>query len=364
MSSLTLHPAISHIESRGRIRCRSREQADPTALLDYLNLSGRIMKTAKQTGEAADLAVHRVQRHGNIGYAVKEAIDVDEFVSECITYMQGRGIDDDDAVKLQPSHGALGNDKVDMLDWAHLGRFACIPAVRRPALPGFLLGPLSAERQARSAPLGVNNLQEACSKKLRAEDLKNDLPSICGEVFARLRAAEEKAWDAVELERNGLDDDPTPEEERALINRHALRTTGGIDLLRFVVNPHSFGQTVENMFYLSFLIKEGSVGLDFDDDGLPSIGRLFWPATVLQRLTGATAPVQKNSSTEPPRSRAAMRHQAIMSIDMATWRDIVDVFRIKQPMIPHREEAVDNNDVIMNGEGYYVTDALRALTGF
>ncbi len=33
-----------------------------------------------------------------------------------------------------------------------------------------------------------------------------------------------------------------------------------------------------------------------------------------------------------------MRHQAIMSIDMATWRDIIDAFGIQQPMIPHREE--------------------------
>ncbi len=34
-----------------------------------------------------------------------------------------------------------------------------------------------------------------------------------------------------------------------------------------------------------------------------------------------------------------MRHQAIMSIDMATWRDIIDTFEIKQSMIPSREEA-------------------------
>lgn len=33
-----------------------------------------------------------------------------------------------------------------------------------------------------------------------------------------------------------------------------------------------------------------------------------------------------------------MRHQAIMSIDMATWRDIIDAFDIKEPMIPHRRE--------------------------
>jgi hypothetical protein len=30
---------------------------------------------------------------------------------------------------------------------------------------------------------------------------------------------------------------------------------------------------VENIFYISFLIKEGNVGIDMDDDGLPTLGK-------------------------------------------------------------------------------------------
>ncbi|KAK4152376.1 Nse4 C-terminal-domain-containing protein [Chaetomidium leptoderma] len=329
-------------------------QADPTALLDYLNQSDRIIKNVKQTAEAAidsrglviaaDLSARRVQRltSGNVG----NGVDVDEFVSKCVTYMlHGRGIEDDGAAELsstqrrrrQSNRGALGSDDEggvgddgDMANWAHLGRFACIPAVRRPALPGFLLGPLSIEKKVRkvtkrSAPFKVNSLLEVRPEELRAEDLKksdkNDLPSICKKIHVCLEMAQQEAQDAVEEIHDNLEEDPTPEEERALMDRHALRPTGGIDLLRFVINPHSFGQTVENMFYVSFLIREGSVKLDFDDDGLPAI-----------------EPVRKNSSAEPSRSKAAMRHQAIMSIDMATWRDIIDAFDIKEPMIPSRQE--------------------------
>ena len=288
-------------------------QDDPTALLEYLNKSDRIIKTVKQTAEAAidsrglvvaaDLSARRVHRltSGNVG----NAIDVDEFVSKCITYMlQGRGIDDDEAVELsstqrrrrQPARGALGSDDEDgdggdhgdMFNWAHLGRFACIPAVRRPALPGFLLGPLSIEKKARkvtkrSAPFRVNNLQEVRPEELRVEDLKksdkNDLPSICRKIYVQLEQAQREAQDTVEDLCDKNEGDITSEEQRALMERHALRGNGGIDLLRFVVNPRSFGQTVENLFYVSFLIREGSIKLDFDDDGLPAIGMQFRPTT-------------------------------------------------------------------------------------
>jgi hypothetical protein len=282
-------------------------QSDPKALLDYLNQSDRIIRNVKQTAEAAidsrglviaaDLSARRAQRltAGNVG----NGIDVDEFVSKCITYMlQGRGIDDDEAVELsstqrrrrQHNRGALGSDDEeeigddgDMMNWAHLGRFACLPAVRRPGLSGFLLGPLSIEKKARkitkkAAPFKVNSLREVRPQELNPEDLKksdkNDLPSICGNILKQLQKAQQVGQDSVEDEYDRLDEDDEVA-QRALMDCYALRSTGGIDLLRFVVNPYSFGQTVENMFYISFLIREGSVKLEFDKDGLPAIGKPF-----------------------------------------------------------------------------------------
>ena len=33
-----------------------------------------------------------------------------------------------------------------------------------------------------------------------------------------------------------------------------------------IINPTSFGQSVENLFYLSFLIRDGVVSLDIDEE--------------------------------------------------------------------------------------------------
>ncbi|KAK3394256.1 Nse4 C-terminal-domain-containing protein [Podospora didyma] len=329
-------------------------QSDPKALLDYLNQADNIIRNVKQTTEAtidsrglviaADLSARRVQRLTSGG--VGNGIDVDEFVSKCVTYMtHGRGIEDDEAEELsstqrrrrQPvNRGALGSDdeeevgdEGDMMNWSHLGRFAAVPSVRRPAVPGFLLGPLSIEKKTRrqgkrSAPFKVSNLREVRPQELQAEDLKksdkNDLPAICKKIYERLELVQRNAQDAAEDEI-GSNDDITEEQQAEILDRHSLRSTGGIDLMRFVINPDSFGQTIENMFYVSFLVREGSIRVDFDDNGLPAL-----------------EPVPKNSSQNTRSNHGAMRHQAIMSIDMPIWKDIIDAFNIKEPIIPHREE--------------------------
>lgn len=41
----------------------------------------------------------------------------------------------------------------------------------------------------------------------------------------------------------------------------------GVNFFQFVINPESFGQTVENIFYASFLIKEGRAEMQVGDDG-------------------------------------------------------------------------------------------------
>jgi hypothetical protein len=41
----------------------------------------------------------------------------------------------------------------------------------------------------------------------------------------------------------------------------------GINFFKLVVNPDDFGQTVENVFFVSFLIRDGRAGIEVGKDG-------------------------------------------------------------------------------------------------
>ncbi|ORY67638.1 Nse4 C-terminal-domain-containing protein [Pseudomassariella vexata] len=329
-------------------------QVDSKGLHDTLRKANKLAAGVKQTTEAtidSKLLVSTVNASyrktvrltaGNIA----RGIDVDELVSKSIAYMRlGGVVVDDDAPELsstqrqrrRPSRGgALGgadgsdddenDDDGDMFNWEHLGKFACLPEIRRPATPGFLLGPLSVQKKIRkivkrSAPFKSSNLPETRPEVLDPKDVerdeRNDLAGICTKILQRLVVVQERAQDAAE----DAFDIGAEDETKKIMEQHGLRNTGGIDLFKFVVNPKSFGQTVENMFYVSFLIRDGKIGIEFDENGLP---------TLLPTGTG---------DAEPGAARhAAQKQQAVLSIDMATWRDLIEAFDIKQPLIEHRNE--------------------------
>lgn len=49
---------------------------------------------------------------------------------------------------------------------------------------------------------------------------------------------------------------------------------GPVNFFKLVINPDDFGQTVENVFYASFLIKDGTAGIHVDENGLIIIRKL------------------------------------------------------------------------------------------
>ncbi|KAH8886678.1 Nse4-domain-containing protein [Thozetella sp. PMI_491] len=347
--------------------------ADDSRLLEFLKESTKALSNVRQTGEAAidarglvtaaDLSTKRVQKLLTGGVA--NGIDVDEFASKVITFMlRGEGIEDDEALELSSTQrwrrqgrdtrgrdededdedGDDMRDEGDMFNWAHYGRYACIPSIRRPALSGFLLGPLSVSKKtrkiaARSAPLRIDNLEEVRPEILDVNKLKrdkeDDLVTTARHIHRLLKALQEEAQESAEKDIDEIEQHRELDEQEmdAIMEKYALRNTGGIDLIKFVVNPHSFGQTVENIFYVSFLIREGTAKLEYDKHGLPTL---------------APQDVEKDPNVKPDRS--VKRNQAFMSIDMRTWKDMIQAFNITEPLIPHRQEQAQHG--ISAGQWY------------
>ncbi len=347
-------------------------QSGSHGLYDTIIKANELTKQVRQTTEATidsrllvsttDLSYRKTLRltQGSLS----QGVDVDELVSKCITFMrqergnpgQGEEEEEEDNTATQQRRRRENSNGIDdsedrdgdMMNWGHLGRFACLPHSRRPALSGLLLGPLSVDRKVRrvtkrSAPFRPNNLAETRPEILNIDNLakkENDLTAICGKIFQQLQNIQEQVQEAV---AEAIQDEMSDEEKIDIMHKHGLRRTGGIDLMRFVVNPKSFGQTVENIFYVSFLIRDGRIEIEYDEYDLPALGKFrALPMPETPTHTKETAPVNREDHEDEPARQGSAKHQAVLSIDMQAWQDIVETLQIKEPMIEHRQEVVNS----------------------
>ena len=175
-------------------------------------------------------------------------------------------------------------DEGDAFNWEWLGRQACFPTNVRPPVPGFLLGPLSVQKKVRKATQRRERLQRkdpndaVRPEEMKAQDFEksdsSNLTTICTNIRQLLVNTMINGQRAA-IEEMG--DDISDDEARALLAKHNVADDEGVPFFQFVVNPKSFGQTVENLFYVSFLIKDGSVGFGNDSNMIPTLrkSRLF-----------------------------------------------------------------------------------------
>ncbi|KAI0764164.1 Nse4 C-terminal-domain-containing protein [Trametes elegans] len=217
------------------------------------------------------------------------AFDVEDFVARLITFMGGRKPvtptdDDNDEDESEYDEGAP-------LDWERIARRALAKSRRVPAMD-FMLGPLSVEPKKRNAV-----------KRAKLEKNKEDM---------------KKPQEITE-------DDITRSENETTKNvatvERILHSAGEVNLFRFVINPDDFGQSVENMFYLSFLIRDGKCALNIDEE------------------TGEPMIMLCEQPTAEDYENQLVKHQIVMEFDMATWKRAIDVFEITEPMIPQRPKS-------------------------
>ncbi len=332
-------------------------------LMQTLNRSNELFASVRQTSDAtldsrllvstADLSAKRTTLL-NLGDSTT-GIDVDDFVGKCITFMRRGGnegapstqrrrrVQDDSDVEATGE----GYDEGDAFDWELLGRQLCIPNNVRPPVPGFLLGPLSVQKRARKATQRRERLQKrdpadaVRPEEVKAKDLEqaenSNLTNLCRNIRGLLSKVQLEGQEGVEKDIPDFDN-VTLEDAAAVLAKYGLADDLGVPLFNFVVNPRSFGQTVENLFYVSFLIRDGVVGVGNDNNMMPTLRK--FPVSLNSRrgsadmvLSDATDPRKPNEIQEQNISK----HQAVFHLNFETWEDLIDTFDIKKSIIPNRQ---------------------------
>ncbi|KKK11827.1 hypothetical protein AOCH_003738, partial [Aspergillus ochraceoroseus] len=333
-------------------------QAGNSGIQDTILKANQYFRNIKQTSDAtidsrllvnaADLSYKKTAQLvlGDSG----AGIDVDEFVSKCIAFMRA-GPEDPSTVasstqrrraprRTQPDPDISDDeDQGDGMNWDWLGRAACFRHSSRPSVSGFLLGPLSVQKRTRQiaqrrARERIDPSQAVRPQELREEDLDKqetaNLTVMCTSINKLLVDTRNHGEDSAQQVLDNEPELPTPEQAQEVMAQYNIADDGGVPLFNFCINPKSFGQSVENLFYLSFLVRDGTVGISVDSRGLPTLH-----------------PSKPFAPREAQR-RGVQKHQSVFSLDFDTWRELIEVYNIKDSIIPHREEEKDNT-----AQGWY-----------
>jgi len=99
---------------------------------------------------------------------------------------------------------------------------------------------------------------------------------------------------------------------RCLVTKFKEAGKKPVNYFKFVLNPDCFGTSIENMFHVSFLVKEGKADISVcGETGLPFI-----------------TPKSKKKDEEEEK-----KNQVVMNINMHDWSLLVKELRIKEAMI-------------------------------
>ncbi|GAW05451.1 nuclear protein qri2 [Lentinula edodes] len=250
------------------------------------NIKDCTVDNLADAAKRADKVFYKEHDRSDTGFIGSGAFDIDDYLAKLVSFMGGHKLDNQN-----PDDPDADDALLDApLDWDKIGRTTLAKSKRVPVV-GFMLGPLSIEQKKRApvkrAKLEKNKADERKPQELKEEDIA--------------RSVNETTKNVATLES-------------------ILAETGAINLFRFVVNPKSFAQSVENMFYLSFLIRDGKVALDTDEQGEPTI-------------FGCAQPSDEDYAD------GLRKRQIVFELDMATWKRAIDVFEITEPTIPTRESS-------------------------
>ncbi|KAK9844620.1 hypothetical protein WJX74_004834 [Apatococcus lobatus] len=190
-------------------------------------------------------------------------------------------------------------------DWAALSQLASHHFCSAPGV-ACMLGPMNAEVKARKVP------QQRAKKQ----------PPGQLQTTQKVDVATEKDKDVKETDANM--------EEMWTV----LKSVQEADFLELCVNHTSFAQTVENVFALSFLVRDGRVKLMASAHGSLRVKALG---------SGALAQKDGANASTSGRETDGERVQAILGFEMADWRWFREFVRPEDCLMKPRKEGWHDN---------------------
>ncbi|KAM0790558.1 hypothetical protein ACM66B_004427 [Microbotryomycetes sp. NB124-2] len=216
------------------------------------------------------------------------ALDTIEFLNRLVRFMGGRG----SMARIQAANAPMEKG----LKWGRVGR-AVAAESRRVPVCDFMLGPLEIQVKEKKARVQrqrqkVTEADRVRPEELKAEDVQKDKHET-GKLVKQLSAV---------LTQQGAE---------------------GIPYLRFVINPKSFAQTVENVFYFSFLVRENKACIELDDDP----DSQFYQDYICYSIEPQAEDEEVDES----------KTQLVFEVTQQLWKDAIDVYGITESVIPHRD---------------------------
>ncbi|KAK6335910.1 nuclear protein [Orbilia blumenaviensis] len=272
-----------------------------SGLVDFIEKTNELFSDVKQTSDAmvdgkvqveiGKLAAEKAKRVGNS--STNTGLDIDEFIAKCIQFMG----------KSRPG------DASDSHDWSYLGREVATPSMKTAKTSDFMYGPMAVQKRQRLIKERKKVVRRRPEEYIRPIDLNE----------------KEIAKNENSTTKNVVDI------HKCLCNWFLETGEDIVNYFEFVINPESYGQTIENMFYLAFLIRDGRVGIMESEEGL-----LYLIAT-----TPATP--------EESQQQGLVRKQIVMPMEKHVWRELIEAFDLRKTIIPTRPREAE----AINASGWY-----------
>jgi hypothetical protein len=122
-----------------------------------------------------------------------------------------------------------------------------------------------------------------------------------------------------QLDASQMQQQQNSTDEQIALIAQILARKKKVTFFRFCLNPESFAQSIENVFYVSFLVRDNLVLLEDSDEGL--------------MLSFVGAPQRDQEARE-----SWERVQMIATMDYEGWQGLIRKYDITEPMIPTRAE--------------------------